>query len=205
MTGGDELERMARANPWPAAAGDERSPAARALAEDIMTTPQSRPVRRNRTPLAVAAALAGALALGGVVLALDDGGGGSARRAEPRANTPDTSGAVEPDTGLTSCVETYDLATLANREYAFAGTVTSVEGDQATFAVDEWYRGDGSAEVTLGGAAGLGGVTSAGEPVDLAPGTRLLVAGDGGFAWSCGFTQPYDEAVARQWADTLTR
>jgi hypothetical protein len=28
----------------------------------------------------------------------------------------------------------------------------------------------------------------------------LLVAGDDGFAWSCGFTQPYDRVVAACWA-----
>jgi hypothetical protein len=41
--------------------------------------------------------------------------------------------------------------------------------------------------------------------VSLAPGTRLLVSGDGGFAWSCGFTQPYDDATASQWRETLRR
>lgn len=28
-------------------------------------------------------------------------------------------------------------------------------------------------------------------------------AGDGGFAWACGFTQPYDEAVAAQWKEVF--
>jgi len=46
----------------------------------------------------------------------------------------------------------------------------------------------------------VGGMTSAGPGAALAPGTRLLVAGDGGFAWSCGFTQPYDRDVATAWA-----
>jgi hypothetical protein len=31
-----------------------------------------------------------------------------------------------------------------------------------------------------------------------------LVAGDGSFAWSCGFTQPYDASVAADWKAALT-
>jgi len=34
-------------------------------------------------------------------------------------------------------------------------------------------------------------------------GTRQLVAGDGGFAWGCGFTQPYDADLADQWNEEL--
>ena len=54
--------------------------------------------------------------------------------------------------------------------------------------------------MTLRGAGVLGGMTSAGPSAPLEPGTRLLVAGDGGFAWACGFTQTYDPAVAADWA-----
>ena len=37
----------------------------------------------------------------------------------------------------------------------------------------------------------------------LRPGARLLVAGDGGFAWGCGFTQTYSPDVASGWRSAL--
>lgn len=111
-----------------------------------------------------------------------------------------TGGAISPGgAAVGSCVEVYDLNTLAQRETAFDGTVQGVSGDTVTFTVNRWFRGGDDPEVTLGGASGLQGLTSAGSGATLEPGTRLLVAGDGGFAWSCGFTQPYDASVAREW------
>ena len=104
-----------------------------------------------------------------------------------------------------SCVEVYDLQTLANRELAFDGTIKTLDGDKATFTVNQWYRGGDTGEITLAGAAGLSGLTSGGPAATLEPGTRLLVAGDGGFAWACGFTQPYEAEVARQWEEAFSR
>lgn len=71
--------------------------------------------------------------------------------------------------------------------------------------INESFAGGASpdSEVTLT-ATGMTGtsVTSAGGP-SLAAGERYLVAGDAEFAWACGFTQPYDAAVAAQWAEAL--
>ena len=79
-----------------------------------------------------------------------------------------------------------------------------IEGDKVTFTVNQWYSGnDQPAEVKLAGADTLNGLTSAGPAATLEPGTRLLVAGDGGFAWSCGFTQSYDADIAAEWAEAL--
>jgi hypothetical protein len=47
----------------------------------------------------------------------------------------------------------------------------------------------------------IGSFTSVGDSTSLEAGTRLLVSGDDGYAWSCGFTQDYDESVADQWRD----
>jgi hypothetical protein len=103
------------------------------------------------------------------------------------------------------CVETYTLATLANRSWAFDGTVTSISGDSVTFKVNQRFRGAGADAVTLT-ATGMTGtsITSAGGP-SLVVGGRYLVAGEENFAWACGFTQPYDPAVAAQWAEALRR
>lgn len=53
----------------------------------------------------------------------------------------------------------------------------------------------GTVSLTASGMTGTS-VTSAGGP-NLAIGERYLVAGDGEFAWACGFTQPYDPRGGR--------
>lgn len=107
-----------------------------------------------------------------------------------------------PGTGIGSCVETYSLATLANREFAFDGTVAAVEGDEVSFSVTRVFAGDIGASVTLT-ATGMTGssITSAGGDLTLVVGQRYLVAGEDEFAWACGFTQPYDAAIAADWAE----
>lgn len=200
----DELDLLRVADPLdPATLPSATDPAARALFERIVMTD---PSRSTSTPwplrLAVAAAVLVLLVAGAVALL---GGADDDPSDVATGSTAGTSGEPISPGGLSgaSCVEVYDLQTLARRELAFDGTVVSTDGDQVTFTVQRWFRGGDGAEVTLGGAAALGGTTSAGAEVGLAPGTRLLVAGDGGFAWSCGFTQPYDPAVAQQWADAF--
>lgn len=116
----------------------------------------------------------------------------------------DDGAAISPGGGASArCVEQYGLDTLGNREVAFAGTIESIDGDDATFAVDDWYRGGDGETVTLAGAGVLTGRTSVSDAA-FAPGDRVLVAGDGGFAWPCGFTQAYDDAVAEDWAEVFT-
>jgi hypothetical protein len=106
-----------------------------------------------------------------------------------------------PGPGIGSCVETYSQETLANRDFAFDGTVIAIDGDQVTFDVGQSFVGDVTGSITLT-ASGMTGtsVTSAGGP-NLAAGERYLVAGDETFVWACGFTQAYDEAVAADWAE----
>ncbi len=121
---------------------------------------------------------------------------------------PDTSGGIAstgalptgvvPTAGM--CVEFYDLQTLTNRDFAFDGVVVGIERDEVTFAVNEWFRGDPETQVTLT-ATGLTGdsITPGSEDLTLVDGERYLVAGSGVFVWSCGFTQPYDSAIAADW------
>jgi hypothetical protein len=117
--------------------------------------------------------------------------------------TPSPGPTDDPDTGIGSCVETYSLDALANRDFAFDGTVAAIDGDSVTFSVNEAFSGDASSgeSITLS-APGMSGtsITSAGGPI-LTEGERYLVAGDDEFVWACGFTQPYDEALAAEWAE----
>lgn len=166
----------------------------------------------RRTALA-GAALA-VLALGAVAVAWQLAGGDTAPSddvAGPVATPDDTTtpgtaggqpGVTPPGGGMAMCVAVYSPETLAERELAFAGEVTAIEGDDITFDVEEVFRGDLEDTVTLGGAEFIGGINPD-NPTPVAVGDRVLVAGDGGFAWGCGFTQPYDEDVAATWRGTL--
>ena len=194
----DELRRLGAADPidhdtLPSA----QDPQARELFERIT---MENPSTLSRRPLLLAAAALLVVVGAGVAVATRDSDD-TARRNATGSTT--TQPALTPGGSMGSCVEQYSLDTLKNREVAFDGTVEGVEGDTITFAVNAWYRGGSGDRTTREGASTLGGITSAGPSVSLEPGTRLLVAGDGEFAWGCGFTQRYDAAVAQQWADAL--
>jgi hypothetical protein len=200
----DPLEALRAADPVDnGALPDHDHAAAAALLREItMNDPQTE-VRARRW-LPVAAAAAAVLAVAGVAFAVaagDDDDEQPSQQAASTITTPPTDAPITPGGSLGSCVETYDLETLQNREVAFDGTVQSVEGDQVTFTVQQWFRGGEGDTVTLTSATGGAITPDAGAP--LTPGARLLVAGDGGFAWACGFTQPYDEVVAADWAEAL--
>ena len=177
---------------------------AAALLSDILEAPST---RRGRAPgwlpwAAAGVAAAAAIAIGVVVVAQESDAPESA--SATTSPTPPVDGTVPTGPpSLGSCVEIYSLDTLAHRAVAVDATVTTVAGDDVTFEVNRWFTGGEAPTVTLHGASTLGGLTSAGPSVDLSPGTRLLVAGDGGFAWGCGFTQPFDAAVAEEWASAF--
>lgn len=198
MPDDDDLRLLRAADPVePDTLPSPRDPEARALFERItMQTPRV----MNRRPLLAAAAALIVVAGAGAAIATRSDDATPSRNA---TSSTTTQAPVSPGGGLGSCVETYDLDTLANREAAFDGTVRQVEGDTISFTVNRWYRGGSGDTTTRNGASTLGGFTSAGSSLSLEPGQRLLVAGDGGFAWGCGFTQAYDAAVAADWARVL--
>jgi len=155
--------------------------------EDVMTTPTRRLPWGTRTLGlgAAVAALALLVALGG------------------RSAAPGVTPGGSVGTGSASCVEPYSKTAITQRTFAFEGTVSAVNGEQVTFTVGKAYRGAAGGTITLD-APGMTGtaITSAGGP-NLAVGERYLVAGDDHFVWACGYTQPYDAAVAAEWAAAL--
>lgn len=170
---------------------------------DTDTRPAPAPVR-GRVPAYVPMTLLLVVVVTAGVLVARAAGAPEPAPPVPAATGQPASGPiVAGGPGLAGCVEFYDLTTLANRRLALDGTVVAAEGDAVTLDVSTWYRGGDTSQVTLRGASGLVGLNSSGDPVPLQPGTRLLVAGDDGFAWSCGFTQPYDDQVAQQWAQAF--
>ncbi len=92
----------------------------------------------------------------------------------------------------------YSVEELANRDFAFDGTVTAVDGDQVTFTVNEVFIGELPGSVTL--TAPDTSQTSLEGGTELVPGERYLVSGDDGIVWGCGFTQPYSDTLAAEWA-----
>ena len=200
-TEGDPLDQLSRADPVDAHGLDlavlarirQRSRGA-ATSQTEGTQVAWKDARRRPPALAVSI---GAVAVAVVALLVLNG---SDRRLPGALPEPDPSGG--PVTAL--CVETYDLDTLRDRDFAFDGTVQAISGDSVTFMVNESYRGLDSASVTLS-AVGMAGttITSAGGP-SITQGQRYLIAGDDGFVWACGFSQPYQPEIAARWARALT-
>lgn len=187
----EPLDELLAADPL----ADRLSPASLArirarISEDVMTTPTPRRALGARH-LGLGAGVA---AVGALALVLAAGGLGAAPGIAPGGS---------PGTGSAACVEPYSQAAIANRTFAFEGTVTAIDGEQVTFAVGTAYRGAAGGTITLD-APGMTGtaITSAGGP-NLTVGQRYLVAGDDHFVWACGYTQPYDAAVAAEWQAAL--
>lgn len=183
----DELRRIDPVQSSPAPSDSKARVWAR-IQEATMNNSRPQPPRRTAWAAGIAAAAVAGVAA--VALLLNPG-------------TPAPAPSDDPGTGIGSCVEVYSPEALASRDFAFDGTLTAIDGDQATFMVTEAFSGDATtgSTVTLT-ATGMSGtsITSAGG-VTLAVGDRYLVAGDDTFVWACGFTQPYDESVAAQWSE----
>jgi hypothetical protein len=212
MTDGhDELELLKRANPIPSstAADDELAALAARIERITMDTqqdpgtsaigeaPDSRAPRR-RLAMAIGGVAAALLAVVGAVALTGGDGDDDVEAASPSTTVEQTP--IDPAGGTSMmCAEIYSLETLAARTVAFDGTLESVDGDTMTFEVNEWFNGGEGDTASIDGASTIGSFTSIGDTIELEPGTRMLVAGDEQFAWSCGFTQPHDPAVADEW------
>lgn len=115
------------------------------------------------------------------------------------------------------CVVDYSLETLTDRDFAFDGTIVhrtvhaplppdpgqlgSEHKDYATFDVHEWFTGGSQPEVRIALDA-FDTVMRTGLPTDEV-GQRLLVSGDDGTAWLCGFTRRYTQRAADTWRKTF--
>ena len=105
--------------------------------------------------------------------------------------------------GGTAICLAFSMEELQARDFAFDGTVTAINGTQATFTVNDGFWGvEDGASITLGADLMVGEpevVALEGGPL-LIVGERYLVSGDDTYAWSCGYTRVYDEATAAEWA-----
>ena len=96
---------------------------------------------------------------------------------------------VAEDPLTTICIEvTAETMRDSGIELAFQGTVTSIDGDQATLAVDTWYLGGDADDVTVTGPPeGDGALLGA---VPLEDGQSYLVSASDGTVRSCGQSGP---------------
>jgi hypothetical protein len=116
----------------------------------------------------------------------------------PPTEAPPSDGPITPGGGgMAMCIQ-YSTEILKGFDFGFDGTVTAIEGDQITFAVNTAYKGITGTSVTLTSPGS--GVVEQGAGLDFAVGDHLLVAGAGTTISGCGYTQPYDPAVAAEWA-----
>lgn len=121
-----------------------------------------------------------------------------------------------PLPGAAQCRADYTPEAVADREFAFDGTVLDVGevgGDPelpmvpVTFDVHAWYHGGAGDTVTVDLPVPLvgSGIGGARRGPSYGPGTRLLVSGEVReqerlTAAGCGFTRYHDVATAAAWA-----
>ena len=191
----DELDALRRANP---VAIDQLPTHSRdriwaRIEEATMAdnTPQADP---GQTRLARWSIAASGVALTLAVVAAATLGGGPAGIPGPSA--AGGGGAA----GM--CIQ-FTTEMLQERQFAFDGTVTTINGDQVTLAVTTafWGSPQAGSSVTLTAGMGMTGdaVVLEGGP-RLAAGSRYLVSGDDQFMWACGYTVDWDASTAAQWA-----
>lgn len=201
---GDPLEALRRVDPLvpDQAPRDTSGPHARALFERITSAEiedpahaeQASPRRRPRLALVLTGAAVVVAAVVGVNLA----GGGD--------GVTDTIVGGVPVASPAMCVEQYDLASLANRDIAFDGTLAAIDGENVTFDVNTWFVGGSDDRVTLTATGMVGGdfVSISGDGATLEIGSRYLVSGSGGYVLACGFTMTYDTSIAAEWAQVFS-
>lgn len=213
----DELrQRIARLDPTAGAATDPiTSPEARALLEEIMSTPikESETItsirghetggsetggperRRSRftMPALVGTAAAVVLAVGLIAVQGRDDNGGEIADA-PIATTATTAPgklkvielSAPADDIMAMCMAiTPEL--LADMPVAFKGTVDTSEGEMVTLRIDEVYKGTDAQVATLVAPAGMEALIGG---IAFEPGQQYLITATDGVVNYCGFSGP---------------
>ncbi len=121
-----------------------------------------------------------------------------------------------------SCAQRYAVDAIAERDFAFDGTVTSIGSEpnatgyvRVRFEVHRLWAGERSETRSVWMLPPRGTTSvSALEDSSYDEGSRLLVSGEydsprsgpkTALAWSCGFSRLYDEATAATWAAAVGR
>jgi hypothetical protein len=193
----DELRtRLARLDPQASAPVDPiTSPRAHELLERIMTTdantdeltvtsPHTPTSRRTRRAFALGAAAAGVAAAVAVGVVVSQGG--TSTVTTPPAKKTTLALSVPGGGASTAMCLPFSIDILKTIPVAFAGTVTSVEGETVTLDVTKWYAGGSAQVVTLTNPGGNGSVALDGTSFDK--GKDYLVSADQGNVSACGYS-----------------
>ena len=194
---GDPIEALRRADPLDRLEVRQENVEAhkRALFQEITdmdTMEKEAPAPRRRTGLRIAV---GASAVAAVFAAAIGGYALFGDTAEPRVVGGEPIGGG----GMAMCIQ-YSDELLAQQQYAFDGTLTSIDGDTVTFEVHHWYKGGEGDSLTLDATGLTGGPNTAIEGTPLVEGQRYLATGSDGFLWACGYTVTFDSDLADHWA-----
>ena len=169
------------------------SPTARALLEDIMSTPvtapaadeaAARPSRPHRSPtrwwaLGAAAAAIAIVAAGAFVVAGNDDDSN-----DQVASGPPLELDLAPQDAMAMCLA-FDTAILADAPVAFEGTVSAVDGDVVTLDVDRWFTGGDAAQVTLHAPQGMEALI---DGIAFEVGGQYLISATDGAVNYCGYS-----------------
>ncbi|MCW2780734.1 MAG: putative rane protein [Marmoricola sp.] len=162
------------------------------------TNPDPKVSSTRRVRLAIGAAAAVAVAVVGV---------GGYLLARPGSGSPSTTAPsvltlkVAPANMSASCAA-FTPAAMKYFDTVFDGTAVSLADGVATLRVNHWLTPGTADEVAL---AGLGGTDTQVEdpPIEIKVGTRYLITADKGVLGSCGFSGPWSQQVADEFAAAL--
>jgi len=141
------------------------------------------------------------LALVGLALVTSGCGGGDSTSDPSSRGTPEvTVLKLEPGVGAKCMMPS--ARTLRGFTEAFSGTVTRVEGTEATLEVDHWYAGGDAPEVVVQTTERP--ISEAGL-VDLEQGKRYLISGSQGSVSLCGFSAAWSPDLERLYAQAFAR
>jgi hypothetical protein len=193
----DELrEQLGRLDPMHPGVSVEppTAPSARTRLEHIINTPvvdedatrsvptfsgQNQQTRRPRRIWMIVGAVAAAAAIAAIGIAAV---GGTRSETTPVAAPMELS--LPAANAASSCIR-FDPTLLATMSPAFAGTVTSIDGDAVTLTVDRWYAGGDATTVVLKGGSGSPALEGG---VQFEVGQRYLVTASEGTVNGCGYS-----------------
>lgn len=177
--------------------------------------------RRHRARLKWVGASAAAVTAAGLTAAILTGALDHSPGDRPGLSAEVVSGhGALPGDEQGSCAKEYSPSEVAQRAFAFSGTVRSIGPSRtnrdgmamplvsATFHVDQWFKGGAGQTVIIDIVDPKGPVRTSDDSPSYSIGTRLLVSGEHRWdvgdpndllAWSCGFTRYYDTATAQSW------
>ena len=166
------------------------------LVEATMNTPVENEHRGRIWLLPVVAAAAVAvLSVGGYAVLNDDDGG------DEVAAVPTSTTLSVPASDAMSVCMAFDPALLKDAQVAFSGTVDATDDESVTVTVDHWYKGGDTDQVVLEHSGTATQVALDG--VDFTDGKRYLVSASDGTVSTCGYSGPWSEEFAAQFAQAF--